>query len=286
MRDHVLIICLVSLMLVVAGCGGGQDNNGNDSGSGGPSGSGNESETTNETGKNEDGGSKMVDEAGDDWVQVSGTVVLKGKAPESVDHEPKEECDLAEGQKKITLKPAEVGENGGLQDVFVWLSPKEGTDFKVLKSALPSSSVTIDQKGCRFHPEYSILYKGGTLTVKNSDKGSHNFNYQGTFLDKNLDQSAGQTDKIKDLPSDPQFISFKCDIHAWMDGLLRIADHHAYALTGEDGSFDLNKVPTGDYTLNLRHASLDEAKSIDVTVTKDGKVEGVDLSNVTLKLEK
>jgi len=283
MRTRTAIALMISAMLVLAGCGGGQD--GGDTGTDGGGGeTPAEKEDTSDKTSSDGSSSNVVESAGDNWVQVDGTVVVEGEKPGTVEEKPKAECDLPEGQNKIVIEKASVGKNGGVAEVFVWLEPKSGTNFKVLKSALPPSEVTIDQKGCRFHPENAIIHNKGVLTVKNSDKGSHNFNYQGTFLSDNIDQVAGATDTISDLPSKPQFISFKCDIHAWMGGLLRVADHHAYALTGEGGSFDLGKVVPGKYTLNLRHEMLDEAKTIDVTVNEDGSVEGVDLSTVSLTL--
>jgi uncharacterized protein (DUF2141 family) len=40
-----------------------------------------------------------------------------------------------------------------------------------------------------------------------------------------------------------------CDAHGWMEGWIYVVSNPYYAVTGEDGSFRIDNVPPGDYTL-------------------------------------
>jgi hypothetical protein len=70
-----------------------------------------------------------------------------------------------------------------------------------------------------------------------------------------------------------------------MGGVIRMADHHAYALTGSDGSFSLGQVAPGEYKVKVHHKSLDGPQEKGtVTVTEEGKVEGLDLSGLQVEI--
>ena len=40
-------------------------------------------------------------------------------------------------------------------------------------------------------------------------------------------------------------IAVGCDLHPWMTGYLMVFDHPFFAVTGEDGSFEIKGVPAG-----------------------------------------
>jgi hypothetical protein len=52
----------------------------------------------------------------------------------------------------------------------------------------------------------------------------------------------------------PGFYALSCEAgHPWMSGYLVVADHAYYTVTGADGSFALDDVPPGKYTLRMWH---------------------------------
>ena len=51
-------------------------------------------------------------------------------------------------------------------------------------------------------------------------------------------------------------VSLKCDIHPWMSAWLWVEDHPWYALSAADGSFAIEGVPPGTYTVEARHPTL------------------------------
>ncbi|MGH7804561.1 MAG: carboxypeptidase regulatory-like domain-containing protein, partial [Candidatus Binatia bacterium] len=48
-------------------------------------------------------------------------------------------------------------------------------------------------------------------------------------------------------------VAIKCDVHPWMRAYLGVLDHPYFALTGEDGAFELKDVPAGEYTVGVWH---------------------------------
>jgi hypothetical protein len=52
----------------------------------------------------------------------------------------------------------------------------------------------------------------------------------------------------------PGIYALSCEAgHPWMSGWLVVAGHPYYAVTGADGSFAMDEVPPGKYTLRMWH---------------------------------
>lgn len=285
MSRQLLFIAICSAMITIAGCGGSGDSGD----SGGENGSETQEEEANESESSSSSSSSSassVEEAGENWAKLSGTVKLKGEKPEpTIQSQNLSDCKLNNGDtEKLEVPTATVGDDNGVKNVFVWVEPVEGS-IPALKPEMPSSKATIDQKGCAFHPRSLIVATGGKLTVTNSDAGGHNFNYKGgNFWKDNINQDKGAEDTI-DVAENPQFVTYECNIHPWMGGLFRISGNHAIGLSSKDGSFTIGSVPPGEYKVKVHHRSIsDPVEKGTVTVTEDGSVEGLDLSGLQLEI--
>jgi hypothetical protein len=67
-------------------------------------------------------------------------------------------------------------------------------------------------------------------------------------------------------------VKFKCDVHPWMTGYLVVTDNPFHAVTGDDGSFTINNVPAGTYTVEAWHERLG-TKQAQLTVAPDKTAE-------------
>lgn len=48
-------------------------------------------------------------------------------------------------------------------------------------------------------------------------------------------------------------VQYKCTIHGWMTGYVRVFDHPYYALTDDDGKFEIKNAPVGRYRIVYWH---------------------------------
>ncbi len=53
----------------------------------------------------------------------------------------------------------------------------------------------------------------------------------------------------KDLTKPEVMIHVKCDVHPWMSGYVGVLEHPFFAVTGKDGTFTIEGLPPGEYTV-------------------------------------
>jgi len=57
-------------------------------------------------------------------------------------------------------------------------------------------------------------------------------------------------------PQDSDIIRLKCDIHPWMAAWVVVNPNRFFATSGADGSFSIEHLPAGTYTLEAWHETL------------------------------
>ena len=83
-----------------------------------------------------------------------------------------------------------------------------------------------------------------------------------------------ETTKVFDKPE--LLIPVGCDVHPWMRAYISVSGHPFFAVTGEDGAFELSNLPAGDYEVEALHPTLGSATGT-VTVA-DGASGSVELT--------
>jgi hypothetical protein len=68
----------------------------------------------------------------------------------------------------------------------------------------------------------------------------------------NQAQPKGSAVVTKEL-EDTKVIKFICDVHPWMRGFVVVSAHLFFAVSGGDGSFKIEKIPAGEYTVEAWH---------------------------------
>ena len=84
---------------------------------------------------------------------------------------------------------------------------------------------------------------------------------------RNIPQTPVLTKRL-DKPGGEQL---KCDVHAFMTGGIFVAANPYYAVTGDDGSFEIKDVPAGSYTIATWHQAAGPL-SEPITVPAGGEV--------------
>jgi plastocyanin len=187
--------------------------------------------------------------------EVKGMVMIDGMAPQNasikMNADPK--C-LSFNKTPQFQETYTVGSDGkSLANVFVYV--KDGLGNYVYDT--PTEPVKIDQQACRYHPHVFGIRVGQPLEIVNSDDTLHNIH---AMPKGNTEFNTGQP--IKGMKTTHTFdkpeimVPFKCDVHGWMNAYVGVLDHPYFAVTDQDGKFDLKTLPPGTYTIEAWHEKL------------------------------
>lgn len=191
---------------------------------------------------------------------VTGKVLYEGKpaAPGRVTKPRPAGCAEAMSQHE-TVKVS----RGGLAEAVVVL---EG---KGLPGKPPSEPVVITQDACMYQPRVSVAAQGQIVEVRNADPTLHNVH---GYVDGATAFNLAQPPKARPIRreiAERGVLELKCDVHPWMHAWVYVAGSAFATVTKADGSFELEDVPPGEYTLEVWHPVLGDRKaSVKVTAGK------------------
>ena len=190
------------------------------------------------------------------WGTLKGQVVWDGDVPQPVKlNVNKDEAHCL--SKGPILKEENVvnPKNKGVRWTVVYLMSEGGfaKDVPVHPSLqkINKPVVEVDQPCCRFEPHILALREGQTLVVKNSAPVAHNVNITGGAKGPNLNQivpPGGQL-KVEDIAARPLPLNVACNIHGWMGGKVFVLKNPYFAVTDENGNFEIKNAPAGTYRL-------------------------------------
>ncbi len=151
--------------------------------------------------------------------------------------------------------------DGALRGMFVFIDKiGEGKKWGTPEGG----SYMVLQEGCRFHPWVQVV-KPGKILIRHADPDSvlHNINTRemigiekGRVVKRTM-FNFGQPDPgdiVKKLkPRRSSFISVNCEAHNFMFGFMMAPQHPYAVVVKEDGSYSIDDVPPGDYTVKAWH---------------------------------
>ena len=164
-----------------------------------------------------------------------------------------------------------------LRGCFVFLDKvKEGKAW----GSPEGGKYMIEQKGCRFRP-WAQVVKQGDIYIKHSDEGvQHNINMveligvergrpvERPLINRNQPQPGEAIETVKTVRS--PFIAINCQVHNFMFGFMMAPKHPYCVVVGEDGTYAIEDIPPGEYTLKAWHPRLGLQKT-SVTVPPNGE---------------
>jgi plastocyanin len=146
-----------------------------------------------------------------------------------------------------------VSESGALQNVFVYVNDGLGD----LRFPIPANPVLLDQRGCRYVPHVLGVQVGQSLEVLNSDSTLHNVHAVPTANQEfNTGQPLAGMKHTHQFSTVEVMVPFKCDVHNWMHAYVGVLDHPYFAVSAADGTFSLQGLPPGTYTVEAWHETL------------------------------
>ena len=198
---------------------------------------------------------------------ISGTIHFNKKAP------PRIEIDMAQ-DPACSLSGTNMSEqymvkDGNLQNVFIYV--KDGLGNKLYP--IPSAPVVLDQQGCRYVPHVIGVMVGQPVEFRNSDATMHNVH---TIEGQDGQPAANPEIDISQPPkggttqrtfAHPQLmIPVRCNNHPWMNAFINVSPDPFYAVSDENGHYEIHGLPPGTYTLVADHEELGQQTTM-VTVT-------------------
>jgi hypothetical protein len=195
---------------------------------------------------------------------ITGTIHFTGKrpTPKPIDMSSDPACVEAHKGKPYD-ESLVVTPKGMLGNAFIYIKGGlEGKNFEV-----PATPVIIDQAGCWFRPRVLGIQVNQVLEVTNSDPVTHNIHPMAQ-VNREWNHSMGPGD----APIDRKFLKpeitvpVKCNIHSWMHAFIGVVDNPYFAVSKDDGSFEIKNLPPGEYTLAVWQEKLGTQEQ-HVTVT-------------------
>lgn len=203
---------------------------------------------------------------------LKGRFKLVGTAPERAALKIDKEQDIcAPGGKRVLEESLVVSSDGGIRDVAVFLvmpnfpsgdEKWEHPDYASQKDA----TVIFDQKECIFLSHVFIARATQKIDIKNSDPIGHNTKIEHENPFNKTIPAMSSLDYSPELPS-PQPVPVSCSIHPWMAANMMFSNTPLYAVSKEDGTFEIANVPAG---VELTFRAWQERAKVLPEVTLDG----------------
>jgi len=153
-------------------------------------------------------------------------------------------------------------------NVVVYL---EGQGLESVHRTLPPA--VLDQRNATFIPHILPILKGTTVKIVNRDKTYHNvFSLSST---KKFDIGRRPTGEEVPVTFDKTgTVQVFCDIHSHMSAFIIVLENSFFIQPRADGTFSLDGVPPGKYTIRAWHERFSAAPQT-VTVTA-GQTSSID----------
>ena len=176
---------------------------------------------------------------------ITGKVLFQGTPPErrKLNMLADAVC-AARNPDPVLAEDGAVNSNGTLPNAFVYLKNVSGSFMP------PTTPVVLDQKDCMYLPHVLGVMVGQPLKVVSSDPTTHNIHFMSTQNPNwNQTQPPGAPSLIHKFTRPEIMIMVHCNEHPWMSAYVAVTNNPFYAVTGAQGTFTIQNVPPGEYTL-------------------------------------
>ncbi len=181
--------------------------------------------------------------------KITGSVKLSGTAPhmKGIDMSKDPYCVKANATP-AHLETVVAGASGGLQNVVLYISAG------LPASAETEASTTVpvfDQKNCMYTPHVLALDVNQKFKVTTSDQTTHNIHPLPNPMTGNIPWNQSQPPGAQPVEKSwkaTEVIPVQCNIHPWMHGWFVVVKG-PYATSDANGSYTINNVPPGSYTV-------------------------------------
>lgn len=195
---------------------------------------------------------------------ITGTITLSGEIPAArlifMDADPV----CVEVNKHPTMQDLLV-RDGKLANAFVYV--KNGSALAEYDFAVPVAAALLEHRQCQYVPHLLGIRAQQLLRLVNSDPTTHNTHPLPKLnTEWNRSQPVGGEPIEVKFARPETFIPFKDNQHPWEKAYVGVFSHPFFAVSAADGTYRIEGLPPGDYTIAVWHEKLGE-QTVDVTVT-------------------
>ena len=161
-----------------------------------------------------------------------------------------------------TTDPEVCGRGHTLEEIVVSAEDR-GVQHAIIaigdmpETAIPRvepETVALDNTECRFSPHAAVMVAGSTLEALNSDPILHTTHLYGPAeLNISLPVKGARSARRLERAG---LYTVRCDVHGWMQAVIRVDVHPYHAVTDESGAYRIDGVPEGRYQIEVWHERL------------------------------
>ncbi len=160
------------------------------------------------------------------------------------------------------------------ENVVVFIEEVDGNDYPA-----PEEHGIIDQFNLTFVPHVLAVQKGTVIDFPNSDAVRHNV-FSPPDCCKQFNLGTYDVGVVKQVTFDKSCdVPLLCNVHAEMSAFVVVLDNPYFAVPLRDGTFKIDNIPLGEYTLKAWHEKFK-------TVTQEVRVDAGKTTDVNFVLKK
>lgn len=183
---------------------------------------------------------------------IAGKVSFEGTpdAPQKVKLTADAKCAAMhkDGLERRTIKL----KDGGLADALVYVKSGASGSYPA-----PAEPVLLDQQGCDYHPHMLVMQAGQAVKIRNSDDTLHNIHPKPKANEEfNIGQPRKGTESVRKFDKPEVMIPVGCDVHPWMRAYISVLANPFFAVTKEDGTYEIKGLPAGEYEVEVLHGKV------------------------------
>jgi len=197
--------------------------------------------------------------------QITGIISFSGPIPKlsTIDMTADPMCpQKAQPAETIATK------NGKLANVFIYV--KDGLPQGAFPS--PTTPLVLSQKDCRYSPRMMGVMVKQPFKILNDDQANPNIHNMPSHNPQwNEEQKPTDQPITKKFPNPEMMLALQCNQHPWMRAYVNVMPHPYFAVSDDDGKFEIKDLPPGEYTLAAVHEKFGE-KTIKVKIANKDNV--------------
>ena len=187
---------------------------------------------------------------------VSGTITVNGEIPRAwiIDMAADPACKEVNKERNVESL---LTNDQKLLNAFVYV--KAGEALETYRFEEPDSEVVLQHKNCQFSPRVMGIRVGQKLSIVNADPTFHNTHaVPRANPEWNQSQPSDGPPIVKTFRRPELLIPIKDNQHPWEKAYISVMDHPFFAVTDEQGNYEIRGLPPGKYKLVMWHEVLGE----------------------------